>query len=191
MIDDKSYFRVVPSSEKNFGVVFSVVFFLVGIIPVFFSKPIIVWSIATSLLFLFLAFFFPKILVVPNRLWNKFGNFLGMIISPIVMLFIFVSTFLPIGLIFKALGKDIGCVGIGTWPLGGTLDVGSRYLGRSDVPLKRSMSVLKEALLSGINFIDTADIYGEGRSEKLIGRITQNVSQNIFANSTIKIGLQL
>ena len=107
MIDDKSYFRIVPSSEKNFGVVFSAVFFLVGIIPVFFSKPIIVWSIATSLLFLFLAFFFPKILVVPNRLWNKFGNFLGVIISPIVMLFIFVSTFLPIGLIFKALGKDL------------------------------------------------------------------------------------
>ncbi len=52
-------------------------------------------------------------------------------------------------------------------------------LRRSNVPVKRSASVLKEALLSGINFFDTADIYGRGRLEKLIGQITQNADQKI------------
>ena len=52
-------------------------------------------------------------------------------------------------------------VGLGTWQLGG--DWG-------EVSDRDALSVLEAAVESGITFFDTADVYGDGRSEQLIGR---------------------
>jgi aryl-alcohol dehydrogenase-like predicted oxidoreductase len=59
------------------------------------------------------------------------------------------------------LGRDASVVGLGCWQLGG--DWGS-------VDEQDALAVLHAAVDSGITFLDTADVYGDGRSESLIGR---------------------
>lgn len=58
-------------------------------------------------------------------------------------------------------GKQVGVVGLGAWQLGA--DWG-------DVDEVRAMDVLSAAVGAGVSFIDTADAYGDGLSEQLIGR---------------------
>lgn len=58
-------------------------------------------------------------------------------------------------------GRDVGVVGLGAWQLGA--DWG-------DVSEDDALAVLGAAVDAGVTFIDTADVYGDGRSEKLIGR---------------------
>ncbi len=58
-------------------------------------------------------------------------------------------------------GTAVSVVGLGTWQLGA--DWG-------DVAEKDAMAVLDAAATAGITLLDTADVYGDGRSEQLIGR---------------------
>ncbi|WP_328723213.1 aldo/keto reductase [Streptomyces sp. NBC_00247] len=58
-------------------------------------------------------------------------------------------------------GRDVSVVGQGTWQLGG--DWG-------EVREQDAFEVLDAAVGSGVTFFDTADVYGDGRSEQLIGR---------------------
>ncbi|HEY3614136.1 MAG TPA: aldo/keto reductase [Gaiellales bacterium] len=60
------------------------------------------------------------------------------------------------------LGRAVSCVGFGAWQLGA--DWG-------DVPEGDAIAALETALAAGVTFIDTADAYGDGRSERLIGRV--------------------
>ena len=57
-------------------------------------------------------------------------------------------------------GRSVGVVGLGCWQLGA--DWGGVRRGRA-------LAVLGAAVDSGVTFLDTADVYGDGRSEKLIG----------------------
>jgi aryl-alcohol dehydrogenase-like predicted oxidoreductase len=57
-------------------------------------------------------------------------------------------------------GRQVSCVGLGTWQLGA--DWG-------DVSEQDAVAVLDAAVDSGITFFDTADVYGDGRSERVIG----------------------
>ena len=63
---------------------------------------------------------------------------------------------------FRALNREVSEVGLGCWQLGGS-DWGN--LDESD-----AFAVLQTAVDCGVNFFDTADVYGGGRSEELIGR---------------------
>lgn len=68
-------------------------------------------------------------------------------------------------------GTDIAEVGLGTWQLGG-----DEWGGVSE---KESMEILQTYIENGGNFIDTADIYGDGRSERLIGRFLETTGANV------------
>ena len=63
------------------------------------------------------------------------------------------------------LGRTVSCVGFGAWQLGA--DWG-------DVPDGDAIAALETALDAGVTFIDTADVYGDGRSERLIARVLAN-----------------
>ena len=95
------------SSNRSFGIVFFVVFFLIAIYPLTYSGEIRIWSVIVSLIFLFLGLLNSKILTPLNKLWFKFGILLGKIISPIIMGIIFFFVVTPIGLIMRLLGKDV------------------------------------------------------------------------------------
>ena len=102
-----SHVSTEQSSEKSFGVVFSIVFFIVSLYPLTNSEGLRIWALVVSIIFFLLAFLAPKILVLPNKLWFKFGLLIGSIVAPIVMAFVYFVTVLPTGLIMRLLGKDL------------------------------------------------------------------------------------
>ena len=95
------------SSEKSFGIVFSIVFLTVALYPLLNSEGFRIWALVVSAIFLLLAYVAPKILSLPNKLWFKFGLLIGSIVSPIVITLIYFVTVLPTGLIMRLLGKDL------------------------------------------------------------------------------------
>ena len=99
--------KIKISSNKSFGVVFFIFFFVVSIYPLFKSGDLRTWSLIISVIFLILGLLNSKILTPLNKLWFKFGILLGTIVSPIVMGIIFFIVVTPISLIMKILGKDI------------------------------------------------------------------------------------
>ena len=94
-------------SNKNFGIVFSVVFLLIALYPLTQSKHIEIWSLSVSLIFLILGLINSRILTPLNKLWFKFGIFLGKIISPLIMGIIFFLVVTPTGLLMRFFGKDL------------------------------------------------------------------------------------
>jgi hypothetical protein len=95
------------SSNRSFGIVFFVVFILISLYPLINNDGIKIWSLFISLIFLILGLLNSKILTPLNKLWAKFGIFLGKIISPIIMGIIFFFVVTPTGIIMRILGKDI------------------------------------------------------------------------------------
>ena len=79
-------------------------------------------------------------------------------------------------------------VGFGAWAIGGPAMAGDIPIGWGETNDKESISALKKACDSGINFFDTADFYGLGHSEKLIGNTFGNDPSVIIAS---KVGHRL
>ena len=94
-------------SNKSFGIVFFVVFLLISLYPLLNNESIRIWSLVISIIFLILGILDSKILSPLNKIWFKFGLFLGKIISPIVMGIIFFLVVTPTGFIMRLLGKDV------------------------------------------------------------------------------------
>ena len=95
------------SSNRSFGIVFFIIFLLIALYPLTYSQDIRIWSVIISIIFLVLGLLHSKILTPLNKLWFKFGIFLGKIISPIIMGIIFFLVVTPIGLLMRLLGKDL------------------------------------------------------------------------------------
>ena len=102
-----SHISTEQSPEKSFGIVFSIVFLIVSLYPLINSEGLRIWALVVSAIFLLFAFLAPTILILPNKLWFKFGMLLGSIVAPIVMLLVYFITVLPVGLIMRLLGKDL------------------------------------------------------------------------------------
>ena len=94
-------------SNRSFGIVFFVVFLLIATYPMLNHGDIRLWSLLLSFIFLILGLVNSKILTPLNKLWFRFGIFLGKIISPLIMGLIFFVVVTPIGLIMRLLKKDI------------------------------------------------------------------------------------
>ena len=99
--------KVKLGSNRNFGIVFFIVFLLIALYPLINSEDIRIWSVIVSLIFLILGFLNSKILTPLNKLWFKFGILLGKIISPLIMAGIFFLVVTPLGLIMRLLKKDL------------------------------------------------------------------------------------
>jgi hypothetical protein len=94
-------------SNRSFGIVFFAVFLIIAIYPLINSGELRLWSLIISIVFLVLGLVNSKILNPLNKLWFKFGIFLGKIISPFVMGIIFFLVVTPIGLLMRLLKKDL------------------------------------------------------------------------------------
>jgi aryl-alcohol dehydrogenase-like predicted oxidoreductase len=68
-------------------------------------------------------------------------------------------------------GWNVSTVSFGAWAIGGTW-------GAADDD--ESMKTLHRALDLGVNFFDTADVYGDGRSERLIARLRRERSEPFY-----------
>jgi len=99
--------KIKIGSNRNFGIVFFIVFLVVSLWPLTYGEPIRIWSAIISLVFLILGLMNSKLLTPLNQLWFKFGIILGAIVAPIVMGFVFFLVVTPIGLVMRIAGKDL------------------------------------------------------------------------------------
>ena len=83
---------------------------------------------------------------------------------------------------------NVSEVGFGAWAIGGPVMAGDIPIGWGDVDDHQSAKALRTAADQGVNFIDTADFYGLGHSEELIGRTFGNDPDMIIAT---KVGHRL
>ena len=81
--------KIKISSNRSFGIVFFIVFLLISIYPLINQSEIRLWSLIISLIFLVLGIANSRFLTPLNKLWFRFGLFLGKIVSPIIMGLIF------------------------------------------------------------------------------------------------------
>ena len=95
------------SSSKSFGYLFFGIFFALAIWAYIKNQNLNYWLIGTSAVFFVLTVIKSKLLDVLNDLWIKFGEVLGKIIAPIVMLILFFLVVTPIGIILKIAKKDL------------------------------------------------------------------------------------
>ena len=72
---------------------------------------------------------------------------------------------------FSDTGWKTSEIGLGCWA------IGSEW---GEVSPKDARGVLKTSLDNGVNFFDTADVYGDGRSEKFVGELIKSTSEKIF-----------
>ncbi|MCA1781904.1 MAG: aldo/keto reductase [Intrasporangiaceae bacterium] len=72
---------------------------------------------------------------------------------------------------FGKTGWDVTAVGFGAWQIGGSW---------GEVAERDAMAALHAAADAGVNFFDTADVYGDGRSEQLIGRFLRERDEDLF-----------
>ena len=99
--------KIKISSNRNFGLVFFIVFLIISAWPLTYEAPIRIWSATISMVFLILGLMNSKLLTPLNKLWFKFGMALGAIIAPIVMGAIFFLVITPTGFIMRIIGKDL------------------------------------------------------------------------------------
>ncbi len=103
-----SHHVVEMGSEYSFGVVFAVVFAIIGLWPVVLGDGIVRWwAIAIAFLLSVVAILLPRLLRPFNRVWFRIGMLLGRVVSPIVMLMVFFAAVTPTALIMRMLGKDL------------------------------------------------------------------------------------
>jgi aryl-alcohol dehydrogenase-like predicted oxidoreductase len=73
-------------------------------------------------------------------------------------------------------------IGFGAWAIGGGAMIGSTAIGWGDVDDRVSEAAILASVDAGINFFDTADIYGLGHSEDLLGRVIGSRKDVILAS---------
>jgi aryl-alcohol dehydrogenase-like predicted oxidoreductase len=66
-------------------------------------------------------------------------------------------------------GREVPRLGMGCWAIGGPLFAGETPLGYGEVDDAESLAAIRRAVDLGIRFFDTADVYGAGHSEEILG----------------------
>lgn len=96
----------LPSNRK-FGLFFASVFGILFFYLIWQSSTVLSYfSLFISLCFLIFSLVSPDSLLPLNKLWMGIGVFLGNIVSPVVLSFIFFILFTPIGIIMRMFGRD-------------------------------------------------------------------------------------
>ena len=103
----KKYSKITIGSNRSFGIVFFIIFFLISLYPTLNNENINLYFLSISIVFLILGLLNSKLLSPLNKIWVKFGELLGKIIAPIVMGVVYFIVLTPIGLFMRLLGKDL------------------------------------------------------------------------------------
>tara|TARA_B100000427_G_scaffold271516_1_gene238535 strand:- start:4677 stop:5069 length:393 start_codon:yes stop_codon:yes gene_type:complete len=99
--------KIKLPTNRNFGIVFFIVFLLISLWPLIDAGDLRVWSLIVSFIFLVLGLLNSSILNPLNKLWYKFGIILGNLISPLIMGIIFFTIVTPIAYILRIFKKDV------------------------------------------------------------------------------------
>ncbi len=97
---------VAGATDRSFGMTFAAVGAAIGLAKLWFgSQGSWIW-LAAGIAFLAIASIRPQTLAPLNRLWGRLGWLLHLLVTPLLMLVVFVATVVPVGLAMRALGKD-------------------------------------------------------------------------------------
>jgi len=83
--------------------------------------------------------------------------------------------------------QEVSIISLGTWSYGGSNKVGEIPIGWEGQQEDDSINALKHCYQSGINHWDTADVYGDGKSERIIGSLWDTIPRNEIFLAT-KVG---
>jgi hypothetical protein len=97
---------VTTSSDRSFGIVLTIFFAVIGLLPLLGSHPVRIWALVVSGVFLLLALLAPSSLAPLNKLWAKLGAVLHLIVSPIALGVLFFLVVTPTALFMRLFGKD-------------------------------------------------------------------------------------
>jgi hypothetical protein len=106
----ESFYRdesIQGASNRSFGIVFAVVFTLIGLFPLISNNGVRLWSLAIAAGFLIVALALPTVLAPLNRLWLRVGLLLHRIVNPIVLGIMFFLVITPMGMMMRLFGKDL------------------------------------------------------------------------------------
>lgn len=67
-------------------------------------------------------------------------------------------------------GLKVSEIGFGAWAIGGASEAAGEQWGWGDTPEADAIAAIHRARDLGVNFFDTADVYGNGRSEEILGK---------------------
>ena len=95
------------SSNRSFGFLFFIVFLAISLWPLISQEDLRLWAFILAIIFFVLGILNSKFLTPLNKLWMKFGLFLGSIVAPLVMGIVYFMVVTPVGLIMRSLGKDL------------------------------------------------------------------------------------
>ena len=76
-------------------------------------------------------------------------------------------------------GIQVSALGMGCWAIGGPFWSGDQPLGWGEVDDEESIRAIHKALDMGVNFFDTANVYGAGHSERVLARALANRRQDV------------
>lgn len=84
-------------------------------------------------------------------------------------------------------GIDVSEIGFGAWAIGGATSAGGVPVGWGRTQDDESMAAIRRAVELGITFFDTADIYGHGRSESLLGIILSRRRKDVVIATKVGV----
>ena len=103
----KNLINIKRKDNITFGILFFILFLIIGLYPLKSEELIRIWSVVLSLVFLIITIIRPNLFTFINKLWIQFGILLGKIISPIVMGLVFFFVVTPIGILVRIFKKDV------------------------------------------------------------------------------------
>jgi hypothetical protein len=99
--------KIKLKDNSLFGILFFILFLIIGFYPLSSAGVIRIWSVILSLVFLIITIIRPNLFTFLNKLWIQFGFLLGKIISPVIMGLVFFFVVTPIGILIRILKKDV------------------------------------------------------------------------------------
>ena len=95
------------SSDRTFGMVFTVFWSIVAVAPIRKGGSIRIWAVILAAAFLICILVRPGLLGPLNRLWQKFARLLQTLTNTIVMTILYFSTIVPFWLIMRMMNRDV------------------------------------------------------------------------------------
>ena len=92
---------------QTFAYIWAGIFTVIGLYPLLDGADIRIWSIAIAIVFIAIVLIKPTILTSFYKVWIKIGDFIGGIISKVIMFILYFGLFTPISIFLKILGKDL------------------------------------------------------------------------------------
>src|SRR2546421_8583533 len=82
-------------------------------------------------------------------------------------------------------GLKVSEISFGAWAIGGTSEAAGTQWGWGETPEAEAIAAIRRARELGVNFFDTADVYGNGRSEEVLGKALSSEWDKVYVASKV------